>query len=498
MTTRAGRGKRPARLTVDSDLTGLLAVEYGRKSTPDPRNPGKSVEDQLGELDEQCARRGLTVVARLDDPSKGASKYSRAKVREAFESIIHMIETQHIAVFAVWELSRATRRLKIFGDLMELCEDRNVLIMLRDRLYDPCDHRDRMTLGIRAVMDENEVALGRERTLRGVASAAAMGLPHGRHVYGYRRIYDQRTGALVRVEEEPEQAAIIREIARRVLAGESSRGIAQDLNAREVRRPHGGRWHPMEIRVLLTRPAYAGKRLHVTKETGEAAEYDAIWPAILTPEESSELRKIFRERVSTQQSTNPKYLLTGVAVCGRCDDRPMYVSTNHRAGGSKGSPQISYVCRGCKRSRNKDGLERFVLDVMTKWLSDPAFRQAELDDAHRDDDPQAVSDRDRLEAVRRELEEAEADLAAGEISPRAFTVTERRLTALIGEMERTVTAQEKPSAMVEYLARGGSPLADMTASEQRETIKLFIRVRCLAGRRGGNFDPNSVEVVRAV
>jgi site-specific DNA recombinase len=497
MGSTASGNRHPARLTVASDLTGLLAVEYGRKSTPDPRNPGKSVEDQLGELDEECRRRGLIVAARLDDPTKGASKYSKAKVREAFETIIQMIESQPIAVLAVWELSRATRRLKIFGDLMELCEDRNVLILLRDRLYDPRDHRDRMTLGIRAVMDENEVALGRERTLRGVASAAAMGLPHGPHLYGYQRVYDQRTGALVRVELEPEQADIVREIARRVLDGEASRAIARDLNAREVRRPRGGTWHPGEIRDILTNPAYAGRRLHVTSETGEAAEYDAIWPAILTPDDVTELGRIFRERSRGGHTTNPKYLLTGVVVCGRCDDRPMYVQAGRAARPGDRTSPAAYQCPGCKRTRNQAALERYVLDVMEQWLSSPAFREAELADIRSDSDPDAAEGRRRLDDARRELEEAEADLAAGEISPRAFTVTERRLAPLIEGLERSLdVADEKPSAMAEYLAAGGGPLADMTLAERRETIKSFIRVRCLASRRGRGFHPESVQLIR--
>ena len=305
---------------------------------------------------------------------------------------------------------------------------------------------------------------------------------------------------MLRVEADPQESGVVREIARRVLDGESSSSVARDLNARGVARPEGAIWRPSVILKILTNPSYAGRRVHVRQESGEREVYEATWPAIVSPEDYARLGAMFAARSREGHTTNPKYLLTGIVVCGKCADAVMYVqyrapdpsaTTSARARtGQKGV----YQCVTCRRTRNQAALERFVVDTMNTWLRDPVFRAAEAADVRAE---AAVSaDRSALEVARTELTQAEADLSVGVISARAFTITERRLTPVIDRLERRIASVEGPSdAMTAYLDQGAPPLSDMTMSEQRELLKSLIRVRCLATPRGRGFHPECVEIL---
>lgn len=110
-------------------------------------------------------------------------------------------------------------------NLVDLCKERKVQIWVttHGRLYDPKNAQDRRSLLEGAVDAEYESDKTYERLLRSVRAAAECGSPHGKNLYGYVRGYDPQTRRLLRIEEHPEQAAVVREAARRILAGDSFR-----------------------------------------------------------------------------------------------------------------------------------------------------------------------------------------------------------------------------------------------------------------------------------
>lgn len=454
------------------DLTGASAVLYARKSTVDVKNPGKSTADQLDTQRARAAHLGLDVVAEFTDDGIGASRHSRGKVRPGFAGAVDYLREHPVEVFALWELSRATRRLRVYGDLMELCEDQGTFLLIGDRIYDPLDSADQTVLGMNAVMDAAEVARLRERVLRGVASTAAAGRPHGRNLYGYERIYDQRTRALLEVREHSEQAPIIRELVRRTLAGHSANAIIRDLNNRLVPKPSGAVWHPTDPRELLSNPAYRGLRSH------KGRIIEGTWPALISPDQWQALERIFAGRSRGVHDTSAKHLLTGVAMCARCQ-RPMYVDIK------KGDTTKGYYhCQGCSRSRNAKHLEAHVRAVVNAALAHPGPRQAILNAAQPDRD----ADLKALAALRSELDDAYRLAEQGEISPRGLASYEKRLVPLITDAERTLVA--------------GPDLPDLTGLVQlpdddmraRALLRRLVRVWVGQSRRGRGFDPSSIEI----
>jgi site-specific DNA recombinase len=92
-----------------------------------------------------------------------------------------------------------------------------------------------------------------ERVRRKMAERASNGLPHGgaQRPFGYEadRVTINRT-----------EAKVVREIARRVLAGEALTAITRDLNERGVPTVSGKRWSNGTVRGIALNPRYAGLR----------------------------------------------------------------------------------------------------------------------------------------------------------------------------------------------------------------------------------------------
>jgi hypothetical protein len=107
------------------------------------------------------------------------------------------------------------------------------------------------------------------------------------------------------------EAAVVEEAARRVLAGESVRSVALDLNSRDVVTTFGNRWTVTSLRLMLLRPRYAGLRVHRGVVVG-----DAIWPALINRRDHDELCR----RLACKPRTVParRSLLSGLLRCGRC------------------------------------------------------------------------------------------------------------------------------------------------------------------------------------
>lgn len=381
-------------------MSTLTVREYLRVSK-DPRGTGKSPDQQHVENVKSFERQGwaLHPSAPYRDTDRSASRYAKQQ-REDFGRLISDLEENSFGadVLAIWESSRGSRRVGEWVDLIDLCKQREVRIWVttHGRLYDPANARDRRTLLEDAVDAEYESDKTSERIRRNVRAAAEAGRPHGKNVYGYQRVYDDKTRELLRIDEHPEQAAVVREAARRVLAGETFYAIAKDFNLRGIppRRPtrvehrknHG--WTPPAIKQMLTMPAYAGKRQH----QGIIVS-DALWPALIDYATWKKLQSVMSPQDRKRTNDWPaKHLLSGIALCGVCG-APMRVGKQNAGSkklGSDGMPLPrevygAYVCSGIPGRPGPDGkrgfhvamrqehLEEIVTELLLARLERPDF-----------------------------------------------------------------------------------------------------------------------------
>jgi DNA invertase Pin-like site-specific DNA recombinase len=413
----------------------------------------------------------------------------------------------------LWESSRGSRRVGEWITLVELCEERGVVIFVttHGRDYDPSNPRDRRSLLEDAVDSEYESAKASERIRRDVRSAAENGRPHGKHLYGYRRVYDDLTRTLLRVEPEPEQARIVQEAAQRVLAGETFYSIAKRFNERGVppRRPAFSEqrrklgWTPSAIKQMLTMPAYAGKRQH----RGEVVS-DSVWPALIDP---GVWEKRLVPLLNSRKRTNDwpaRHLLTGIAVCGIC-------GANVRVGKqNEGRPQYdesgqplprrhynNYVCTGVP------GKTGFHVGMKTEHL-DLVIREHVLARVQRPDfvtglgrendglDAERQALLDEIEERRAYLEDVRVQAAARQRMDLLFD-QEERVRPLIVAAQRRFEALVAMDPLVLDLAKSDDVRAAwemLELASRRRIIRALMQPRILPvgkerlGQRGINYD----------
>jgi site-specific DNA recombinase len=214
---------------------------YARKSSYRGRKKdrGRSVREQLDDEREWCEENEVPVAGEFIDDDRSASPMADAP-REEFERMIEWIASGRIPrgdVVVAWETSRLHRDIEIYVKLRNACWKAGVYWCLNGDLYDLSKRVDRKRSAQEAVEAEDQAYEISERVTRALRANARDGRPHGKHLYGYVRHYDPRTGELVGVEVDPEKARVVDELFDRVRVHHKYGAIMRDLNGRGVLSP---------------------------------------------------------------------------------------------------------------------------------------------------------------------------------------------------------------------------------------------------------------------
>jgi hypothetical protein len=211
---------------------------------------------------------------------------------------------------------------------------------------------------IMAAVAANESASKSRRVRRKMEQVAAEGRPHGgaTRPFGY---------AADKITIVPEEAALIRTIAARFLAGESTRSIAVWLDDEGILSATGKTWTSSQLRAMLMSGRLAGLREHRGQVIGKA-----VWEPIITEDEHRRIRAKYAERQNTGRRTPQRYLLSGLLRCGKCGNglysRPR---GNTRRYACMSGPDHK---GGCGRlTVVADPLERLVADAVLYRLDTP-------------------------------------------------------------------------------------------------------------------------------
>jgi len=117
-----------------------------------------------------------------------------------------------------------------------------------------------------------------------------------------------------RITVRPAEAAIIRDLAARFLAGESLYSLLASLNEHEVRTSTGGPWSHTSLRRLLRSARISGRRDHRGRITATA-----VWPPIISTTDSDRIRAVLDDPKRRRTRPSRRYLLAGGLLrCHRC------------------------------------------------------------------------------------------------------------------------------------------------------------------------------------
>jgi hypothetical protein len=222
---------------------------------------------------------------------------------------------------------------------------------------------------------------------------------------------------------------------------------------------------------VLSNPALAGLRVHQGNVVGKGT-----WQPIITEAQHHQVvaqmkRAKLAYGFTSRPGPDPKYLLTGIAKCGKCDEGLRM----KRWGSTKRNP--SYVCyRGhCCR----------VAHAMDAAVEKALFeRLAQVDPAdYESDDPIVAEAVRQIEELEDKLEDWTQSAVAGDITPQAFAKIEKGLRGRIAELSPKTAGKARPNPMpIEGLEKNWKRI---TMRQKRDIVRALVKVTVIPAERRG-------------
>lgn len=426
-----------------------------------------------------CRRNGWLVADIYSD--NDISAYS-GKRRPEWERLIADVSAGRVDAIVCWHVDRLTRAPRELEDVIELADRNHIDLAACTGEIDLSTPTGRLVARMLGTVARHESEHKAERQRRQARQAARMGAkprsaPRG---FGYAR-------DLSAVIED--EAAVIRECAARVLAGESLKSVAAMLNTRGVRTSQGNPWTTQGLRLMLASARISGRREYKPTNSyqgtrpllGEITATDC-WPAIISPADSDSLRALLSDparRVRNHTTRSARYLLSGVFRCALCG-RPLLGRAHH------GKPR--YACikfpgfPGCgKISIMAEPADREARDQILTALNDsPDLLPALL---RRHQSGHAGPDGEDPGAELRLIDEQRSELARAwarrEITRREWAEAKAELDAQADRFTSRLTHTTQARALAQFAALQGDMWQRwedpaMTRSARRALIQACV------------------------
>lgn len=448
------------------------AFKYLRISD-DPEGLEAGVTRQDEDTDKLAERLGATVVETFVDNDRSASTLS-TKPREDYERMMELAPQvlEPGDVILAYSNSRLTRRPREWYDILDLYAAHRIEVHTCVSGSINLATADGRALALTlAAWDAAEAERISERTKRANLQKAERGLPHGGlRAFGW---------ADDKVTPVPEEQEIIREIARRIIEGESTHMIAKDLDKR-VSTITGAKWSQASIKAMINSPRMVGMRGYV------GDEYPAVWPAALDELTWRHAKAVLQNNAPTGSNARVS-LLAGLAKCGHCGGM-----MRMKSGSTRTKPRkyiLLYTCPVCRISRQRDSIDYYVERTIVHILEN-GFSLTEPGD------PGAL---ERIDALRSKLAATQAlYVDSDSMTPEQFESTMRQLNKRLADEEaRALPARPLKAGLIG--AGAETEWAGLSLDAKRKIIGDLAEVRILRGPKGRRaFDPETVQIVPRV
>lgn len=337
----------------------------------DREGGGLGVARQEADCRALATARGMTVAQVYVD--NDLSAYS-GKVRPGYLALLEAIAEGEVDAVLAWHTDRLHRSPAELEGYIDACKPGRIpTVTVQAGIMDLATPAGRMVARYLGTAARYESEHKSERAKRKALELAQAGRPSGGlRAFGYEKD---------RLTVRPDEAAVVVELAGRVLAGESLRSCAADLQRRGISTVTGAAWSPTTVRAMLCRARYAGLREH------KGVTYPATWPAVLPLDVHLALRAMMSDAARDTGGRGRTRLLTGIILCGDCRG-PM--TTHHGGKDRPAASRVSYVCNACQLYGAADGCDVVVIDEVVDRLSHPAFALSGEVDVDDDADEQTI------------------------------------------------------------------------------------------------------------
>jgi site-specific DNA recombinase len=426
---------------------------------------GKSlgVQRQLEDCRKLAADRRWQVGAEYVD--NDVSAFS-GKPRREYARMLADLESGARDAVIVYNLDRLHRRPVELEEFVGLCERVGVSQVATVTADIDLGNDDGLFMArIFAAFAAKESGRKSARVRRKLLQNAEQGLPHGSvRPFGYEP--DKMT---IRESE----AAAVREMVNRYLAGQSLLSLTVWLNESGVAPAVATSWQTSAVRQILCSGRIAGVREHRGQVIGPAK-----WPAIITPAERDRILARVAARAVTKTRAARTYLLSGMLRCGRCGNR-LFSQARHT---NPDNRVRRYVCLkgpdhgGCGRlTVVAEPVEALLTKAVLTRLDSPHLAEVLAGKSSPDHDVAALAA--SVEAHQARLDELAGLYAEGAISAREWIVARDPITARITQARRDIAAATDTTAIFELAGTGGilrEQWPDVDLGRQQAIIKAVL------------------------
>jgi len=415
----------------------MLVGAYTRLSN-DPDGTADATERQWQAIQGWCAERDWPIVDHYQDSDFSA--YKKGVVRPEFERMMGDLERGRINRVVVWKIDRLTRRPDVLERFLDLADRTDCSV-------------ESMTEGLPLG------SMGRFILRQGVNMAnyaSAQTSERIKDKWAYRARNGEKGGGLIPfgygpgMVVIPEEADLIRDAHQRVIDGETLGSLSADWNSRGLVGRRGRPWTGTTIKSVLTRPLYAGWRVHQGRIIG-----DAVWESIIDRDTFGLVTSILTDPGRRPAQGLHDYLLGGgLTVCGVCGKAITSNNINKRP---------RYRCPAKKRG-GCGGPSCWTVPLDSAVTAE-FFAASEM-----------VQPEAPLQQARRSLADARARLSilaemlgTGELSRPEYVAARRPLVAEIEILEKAAVA---PPRVLPADVQAG--WANATLGQKRQMLKVLI------------------------
>lgn len=456
---------------------------YARISSDDGTALG--VARQIEDCTRLAEQRGWPVVEVFTDNDVSASK---SKPRPEYQRLIASIESGHIDAVVVWDIDRLTRTPMELEGFIIITDRHRVALASVGGEVDLSTAQGQLTARIKGSVARHEVQQMSRRLKRKFQENAKEGKPHGVTPFGYRRehiIDDQGRNAGYREVIDPAQAEAIRELYRMVIAGESLRSLAKYLNDSGFQTGRGNPFVGNVVGNMLRKPRYTGHRTVNKQIVGKG-----VWEPIIDQDTFDQaLAVLTTPGRRHSRGLEPKYLLSGIALCGRegCGAALRPNIHKPRPDGKQRGP--AYVCPDCmKLTRQMGPVDGLVNDFMVAYLTKFRLRSTPAGK------PDALLDaQNTRDAVLARMDTLADSFAPGEMTPRQIVRINEQLQAQLAAAERDIRRLQ-PNRILEGMTGPGAAAAwaSTTLEHKRAIIRATVKITILPSGPGVKFADDQV------
>src|SRR5581483_1387782 len=215
----------------------VRAGVYARISS-DREGDNLAVSRQLADCEALAERKDWAITERYIDSDVSAY---RGKLRPNYRRMLADIELGHINAVVVYHADRLHRHPRELEDFIDLCQRMGTRLATVSGDVDLATHEGQLIARIQGAVARKESDDKSRRIQRKHEELAQAGKVSG----GGSRAYGYEAD---KVTIRPDEAEVVRKLARRVLAGDSLKALARELNADGIPTAQGAQWTPMGIR----------------------------------------------------------------------------------------------------------------------------------------------------------------------------------------------------------------------------------------------------------